>query len=46
LEDELYTVEVELKKFTAAVKIDLMTLRIKEYDVQPKSEESSFSPFP
>jgi hypothetical protein len=43
LEGELYTVEVELKKFTATVKVDTVTRQIKEYDVQPKSEESSLS---
>lgn len=45
LEETLYTVEIELKKFTATVKVDTETRQIKEYDVQPKSEESSsFSP--
>ena len=46
LEESLYTVEVELKKFTATIKVDKETRQIKEYDVQPKSEESSssFSP--
>jgi hypothetical protein len=43
LEGELYTVEVELKKFTASVKVDTVTRQIKEYDVQPKGEESSLS---
>jgi hypothetical protein len=43
LEGDLYTVEIELKKFTATVKVDLKTREIKEYDVQPKSEESSSS---
>ena len=43
LEGELYTVEVEMKKFTATVKVDTVTRQIKEYDVQPKSEESSLS---
>ncbi len=43
LEDDLYTVEVELKQFTATVKVDAVTRQIKEYDVQPKSEESSLS---
>ncbi len=45
LEGDIYTVEVELKKFTATVKVDVKTQEIKEYDVQPKSEESSFSMF-
>jgi hypothetical protein len=41
LEGDLYTVEVEMKKFTATVKVDVKTHEIKEYDVQPKGEESS-----
>ena len=44
LEGELYTVEVELKQFSATVKVDVLNRQIKEYDVQPKSEESSMSP--
>jgi hypothetical protein len=43
LEGEVYTVEVETKKFTAVVRIGSSTREIREYDVQPKSEESSFS---
>ena len=43
LEGDLYTVEVEMKQFTATVKVDTITRQIKEYDVQPKSEESSLS---
>jgi hypothetical protein len=43
LEGDLYTVEIELKQFTATVKVDVKTREIKEYDVQPKSEESSSS---
>jgi len=43
LEGEVYTVEVETKKFTAVVRVDAATREIKEYDVQPKTEESSFS---
>lgn len=46
LEGDLYTVEVELKQFTATVKVDMQAREIKEYDVQPKGEEnaSSLSP--
>lgn len=44
-EEDVYTVEVEMKKFTAVVKVSILTREIKEYDVQPKSEESSFSTF-
>jgi hypothetical protein len=43
LEGEVYTVEVETKKFTAVVRVGAETREIKEYDVQPKGEESSFS---
>ncbi|MFB3889248.1 MAG: hypothetical protein ACE14S_07130 [Candidatus Bathyarchaeia archaeon] len=43
LEGDLYTVEVELSKFTATVKVDVKTKEIREYDVQPKGEESSGS---
>jgi hypothetical protein len=43
LEGEVYNVEVETKKFTAVVRIGSSTREIREYDVQPKSEESSFS---
>jgi hypothetical protein len=43
LEGDLFTVEVELKKFTATVKVDSATRKITEYDVQPKSEESALS---
>ncbi len=43
LEGEVYTVEVETKKFTAVVRVSAGAREIKEYDVQPKSEESSFS---
>lgn len=46
VEEDLFTVEVEMKKFTATVKISALNREIREYDVQPKSEEapSSFSP--
>jgi hypothetical protein len=43
LEEEIYTVEVETKKFTAVVHVGAATREIKEYEVQPKVEESSFS---
>jgi hypothetical protein len=43
LEGEVYTVEVETKKFTAVVRIGSGSREIREYDVQPKSEENSFS---
>ena len=43
LEGDIYTVEVETKKFTAIVQVSAETREIKEYDVQPKTEESFFS---
>jgi hypothetical protein len=43
LEEDIYTVEVEMKKFTATIKIDKVARQIKEYDVQPKGEESALS---
>ncbi len=42
LEGEVYTVEVETKKFTAIVSIGSSSREIREYDVQPKNEENSF----
>jgi len=42
LEGEVYTVEVDTKKFTAVVRVGAETREIKEYDVQPKGEEGSF----
>jgi hypothetical protein len=41
LEETTYTVEFEMKKFTATVRIDANTREIKEYDLAPKGEESS-----
>ena len=43
LEGEVYTIEVDTKKFTAVVRIGAVTHEIKEYDVQPKGEESFFA---
>lgn len=45
LEGEVYTVEVETKKFSAVVRVGATTREIKEYDVQPKSEEGFFASF-
>ncbi|MGQ9726417.1 MAG: hypothetical protein ACUVQL_04740 [Candidatus Bathycorpusculaceae bacterium] len=42
LEEGVYTVEVEMKKFLAVVKVDADTHGIKEYEIQPKSEEAPF----
>jgi hypothetical protein len=46
VEEDVFTVEIEMKKFTATVKISALNREIREYDVQPKSEEapSAFSP--
>jgi len=40
LEEGLYTVEVEMKKLTAIVRVDAETHEIKEYEIQPKGEEA------
>ena len=42
LEEGMYTVEVEMKKLTAIVRIDAETHEIKEYEIQPKGEETPF----
>jgi hypothetical protein len=42
LEEGVYTVEVEMKKFNAIVKVDAETHEIKEYEIQPKGEETPF----
>lgn len=41
LEETMYVVEIEMKKFTAIVRVDSETHEIKGYEIQPKSEESS-----
>jgi hypothetical protein len=44
LEEGTYTVEVEMKKFSAVIRVDSETHEIRGYEIQPKSEEvSSFS---
>ena len=44
LEEMMYVVEIEMKNFTAIVRVDSETHEIKGYEIQPKSEEtSSFS---
>ncbi|NWG11452.1 hypothetical protein HXY33_06895 [Candidatus Bathyarchaeota archaeon] len=40
LEEGIYTVEVEMKKLAAIVRIDSETHEIKEYEIQPKGEET------
>jgi predicted DNA-binding antitoxin AbrB/MazE fold protein len=42
LEEGVYTVEVEMKKLAAIVKVDAETHEIKEYEVQAKGEETPF----
>ena len=47
LEEGIYTVEVEMKKFTALIQVDAETQEIISYEIQPKGEETSsfsFSP--
>jgi hypothetical protein len=41
LEEEVYTVEVEMKKLSAIVQVDAKTHEIKAYEIQSKSEEAS-----
>lgn len=43
LEEDTYTVEVEMKKLGAVVQIDSKTHEIKAYEIQPKGEEGSVS---
>jgi len=40
LEEGIYSVEVEMKKFTAIVQVDAENHEIKEYEIQSKGEES------
>jgi len=42
LEEGIYTVEVEMKKLTAIVRVDAETHEIKEYEIQPRGEEATF----
>lgn len=42
LEEGIYTVEVEMKKLTAIVRVDAESHEIKEYEIQPKGEEAPF----
>lgn len=41
LEEGVYTVEVEMKKLTAIVRVDSETHEITEYEIQSKGEEAS-----
>ena len=40
LEEGVYSVEVEMKRLSAVVKVDAETHEIKEYEVQAKAEEA------
>jgi len=42
LEEGIYTVEVEMKKLTAIVRVDAETHEIKEYEIQAKGEEAPY----
>jgi hypothetical protein len=42
LEEGVYTVEVEMKKLAAIVRVDAETHEIKEYEIQAKGEEAPF----
>jgi hypothetical protein len=42
LEEGIYTVEIEMKKLTAIVRVDAETHEIKEYEIQAKGEETPF----
>ena len=44
LEEGIYTVEVEMKKLSAIVRIDSETHEIKEYEIQAKNEEAPLIP--
>jgi len=41
LQNNIYVVEVELKKATATIQIDSLTREIKEYSIELKTEETS-----
>ena len=41
LEENSYVVEVEMKKFSAVVRVDATSHEIRGYEIQPKAEESS-----
>jgi len=43
LEEGIYTVEIEMKKLSAVVRVDFETREIKGYEMQPRSEEASSS---
>lgn len=44
LEEGFYTVEIEMKKFAATVRVDYETHEIKGYEIQPRGEEAPILP--
>lgn len=44
LEEETYTVEVEMKKLSALLRVDSKMNEIKEYEIQTKGEEAPALP--
>lgn len=42
IEEGIYIVEVEMKKLAAIVRVDSESHEIKEYEIQPKGEETPF----
>ena len=44
IEEGFYTVEIEMKKFAATVRVDYETHEIKGYEIQPRGEEASTLP--
>jgi hypothetical protein len=44
LEEDTYTVEVEMKKLSAIVQVDAKSHEIKAYEIQAKGEEAPFLP--
>lgn len=44
LEEGIYTVEVEMKKLAATVRVDYETHEIRGYEIQPKGEEAQSLP--
>lgn len=45
MEEGVYTVEVEMKKFTALIRVDAESQEIMSYEIQPKGEETSIVSF-
>jgi len=45
LQNQIYSVEIDLKKKIAIIKVDVTTREIKEYEIQPKAEETNTGSF-